>query len=212
MPDTSTLTAFSVAALILFIVPGPAVLYVVSRSMTGGRKAGLVSVLGLHAGSVVYVIAAMAGLTAILVRSTAAFTAVKWAGALYLIYLGVRTLLADDDADDLRTVGEGGLRRAFTQGFIVNLLNPKTAIFFVAFVPQFVDPAEPPATQILVLGILFIILGTLSDSAYALVAGSVGSALQEKSAWRRGRRWVSGTIYLALGVAAAISGGRAEGA
>ncbi|NQV05161.1 LysE family translocator [bacterium] len=212
MPDTSTLTAFSVAALILFVVPGPAVLYVVSRSMTGGRKAGLVSVLGLHAGSVVYVIAAMAGLTAILVRSTAAFTAVKWAGALYLIYLGVRTLLADDDADDLRTVGEGGLRRAFTQGFIVNLLNPKTAIFFVAFVPQFVDPAEPPPTQILVLGILFIILGTLSDSAYALVAGSVGSALQEKPAWRRGRRWVSGAIYLALGVAAAISGGRAEGA
>ncbi|MEA2057879.1 MAG: LysE family translocator, partial [Actinomycetota bacterium] len=171
MPESSTLTIFVGAAMLLFIVPGPAVLYVVTRSLSQGRNAGLVSVGGIHAGSLVHILAAMLGLSALVATSTLAFSIVKWAGAAYLVYLGIRTLLADDDALLPGTAEPSSYRKIFTQGAIVNVLNPKTAIFFVAFVPLFIDPGRGSTTlQILVLGIAFIFAGTISDGLYALLA------------------------------------------
>jgi threonine/homoserine/homoserine lactone efflux protein len=208
VPDASTLVAFSIAAIVLFVVPGPAVLYVVTRSVAQGRRAGLVSVAGIHTGSLVHIAAALAGLTTLLAASATAFRAVKWAGAAYLVFLGIRAFLdRGEEALDEEAVPEAGLRKVFTQGFIVNLLNPKTTVFFLAFVPQFVDPARGTALQIVVLGALFVMLGILSDGVYALVAGSLGDRLQEHNWWRTGRRWVSGTIYVTLGMVAAFAGG-----
>ena len=210
MPDSSTLVTFSVAALILFVVPGPAVLYIVTRSVTQGRRAGLVSVAGIHTGSLVHIAAAVAGLTTLLATSAAAFRAVKWAGAAYLIYLGIRALLGRD-LDEVETdAAPASLRRVFTQGFVVTLLNPKVAVFFLAFVPQFVDPSRGSVTQILVLGGVFLVIGVVLDGLYALASGLVGDRLVRRWWWRSGRRWVSGTIYLALGVAAALAGGAEE--
>lgn len=207
MPDGATLVAFSVAAIVLFVVPGPVVLYVITRSVTQGTRAGLVSVAGVHLGSMVHIAAAVAGLSTLLAASATAFTIVKWAGAGYLVTLGVRTLLERADLETgspvMRVIG---LRTVFRQGFVVNLLNPKTAVFFLAFVPQFLDPSGNTTTQLLVLGALFVLLGTLSDGLYAVTAGGLGDRLQAQSWWRSGRRWVSGTIYLGLGAAAALSG------
>jgi threonine/homoserine/homoserine lactone efflux protein len=207
MPELSTLTIFVGAAMLLFIVPGPAVLYVVTRSLSQGRNAGLVSVGGIHAGSLVHILAAMLGLSALVATSTLAFSIVKWAGAAYLVYLGIRTLLADDDALLPGTAEPSSYRKIFTQGVIVNVLNPKTAIFFVAFVPQFIDPSKGSATlQILVLGIAFIFAGTISDGIYAVLAGTIGDRMSRRPLWRRNSRYASGAIYLLLGAAAAASG------
>ncbi len=209
MPETSTLVAFSAAALVLFVVPGPAVLYIVTRSVAQGRKAGLVSVAGIHAGSVVHIAAAIAGLSTVLATSAVAFRAVKWAGAAYLVYLGFRALAErETDADTGGAPSPAPLRAVFRQGFVVNLLNPKTAVFFLAFVPQFIDASRGTTPQILVLGALFIALGAVSDGAYALLAGGLGDRLRTRRWWQSTRRWVSGSIYLGLGVVAAVSGTR----
>ena len=211
MPETSTLLAFSAAALILFVVPGPAVLYIVTRSVAQGQRAGLVSVAGIHTGSLVHIAAAVIGLTTLLATSATAFRAVKWAGAAYLVYLGLRAFLErDEDRAESEPVPTS-MRRIFIQGFVVTLLNPKVAVFFLAFVPQFVDPMGGTATQVLVLGAAFLVIGVVMDGLYALVAGSLGDRLQRSGWWRRGRRWVSGSIYVALGVVAAVSGGPSEG-
>jgi len=207
MPETSTLIAFSAAALVLFIVPGPAVLYIVTRSVAQGRRAGLVSVAGIHTGSLVHIAAAVAGLTTLLATSAVAFRAVKWAGAAYLIYLGIRAFLDREDEDAGPEPSAIPMRKVFTQGFVVTLLNPKVAVFFLAFVPQFVDAGAGTAGQILVLGGVFLVIGIVLDSLYALVSGSLGDRLHQRSWWRAGRRWVAGTIYVALGVVAAVAGG-----
>lgn len=207
MPELSTLIGFSAAALILFVVPGPAVLYIVTRSVAQGRRAGLVSVAGIHAGSLVHIAAAVAGLSTLLATSATAFRIVKWAGAAYLVYLGVRAFRGRDEPSGAREAGRpASAGRVFRQGFVVNLLNPKTAVFFLAFVPQFVDPARGTAPQVLVLGALFVLLGTLSDGLYAVAAGSLGDRLQRRGRWQQGRRAVSGTIYVTLGILAAAGG------
>lgn len=203
--------AFSVAALILFVVPGPAVLYIVTRSMAQGRRAGLVSVAGIHTGSLVHIAAAVAGLTTLLATSAAAFRAVKWAGAAYLILLGVRTFLDRDQATDGLEPAEVPMRRVYLQGLVVTLLNPKVALFFLAFVPQFIDPTAGTAGQVLILGGIFLVIGIVTDGLYALASGSLGNRLQERPWWRNGRRWVSGSIYVALGLVAA-AGGRGRSA
>jgi threonine/homoserine/homoserine lactone efflux protein len=213
MPETSTLVGFSVAALVLFVVPGPAVLYIVTRSVAQGRRAGLVSVAGIHAGSLVHIAAAVAGLSTLLATSATAFRVVKWAGAAYLVYLGVRVLVERDES----TGPEGSAHpvppgKVFRQGFVVNLLNPKTAVFFLAFVPQFVDSTRGTTPQILVLGALFVLLGTLSDGLYAIVAGSLGNRLQHRGWWGVGRRAVSGIVYLGLGLLAVAGGMEPDGA
>ncbi|HEY2636238.1 MAG TPA: LysE family translocator, partial [Solirubrobacteraceae bacterium] len=177
------------------------------RSIAQGRRAGIVSMLGVETGGLVHVAAAAIGLSALVASSATAFTVVKLAGAAYLIYLGVRRLVTRDDAlPEVAVTGRSG-RRLFAQGVVVNVLNPKTAVFFLAFLPQFVDPAKGPVTlQFLVLGLTFVAIAVVSDGAYALVAGTAGDWLRGSE---RVRRWLSrfsGAVFLGLGVTAALSG------
>jgi threonine/homoserine/homoserine lactone efflux protein len=201
-PDSTALWLFSLAALALLAVPGPAVLYVVMQSAEQGRRVGLASVAGIHLGTLVHVVAAVAGLSALIVASAVAFSVVKYAGAAYLIYLGVRKLLGRDSVADVERRNEP-LRRAFTRGIIVNVLNPKTALFFLAFLPQFVDADRGGVwSQALVLGLVFVGLGLVSDSLYALAAGSVGTLLRRR---RTALRHGSGVVFVGLGAAAALA-------
>jgi len=207
IPDPPAVGLFVVAALALLLVPGPAVLYVVARSIDQGRKAGLVSVLGIHVGTLVHITAATVGLSALVVSSAVAFTAVKVAGAVYLIGLGLWTLLSRRAEADVALGGGANLRRAFAQGIVVNVLNPKTALFFLAFLPQFVDPnSSHPAVQIAFLGVLFALLGLVTDSLWALAAGTAGGLLRRSRRFVRTQRYVTGTVYVGLGVATAFAG------
>ena len=203
VPEPSTLALFAAAALALLLVPGPSVLYIVTCSAEHGRRAGLASVAGVHAGSVVHVLAAAFGLSAILLRSAAAYQAVKYAGAAYLVLLGVRRLLrrGDGEPDPAGDAPDPAVRRLFWRGALVNVLNPKTALFFLAFLPQFVDPARGGvAVQAAVLGGAFIAIGLCTDGAYALAAASLSSRLRRTL--RTKMRW-TGAVYLALGASAA---------
>ena len=201
------LALFAAAALALLLVPGPAVLYVVTRSIHQGRRAGLVSVLGIHLGTLVHVTAATAGLSALILSSATAFTAVKLAGAAYLIGLGIWTLVSRKADTDVALGGERTLRRTFTQGVIVNVLNPKTALFFLAFLPQFVDPARGHATiQIAFLGWTFAVLGMITDSIWAIAAGTAGEVLRRSRRFALGQRYVSGSVFIGLGVVTALAG------
>jgi threonine/homoserine/homoserine lactone efflux protein len=207
IPDPDRLVVFVVAALALLMVPGPAVLYIVARSIHQGRRAGLASVLGIHVGTLVHIAAATVGLSALVVSSAVAFTAVKIAGAVYLVGLGLWTLLSRSSETEVALGGERNLRRAFAQGIVVNVLNPKTALFFLAFLPQFVDPnAANPALQIAFLGCLFAVLGLITDSLWAVAAGTAGGMLRRSRRFLRGQRYVTGTVYVGLGVATALSG------
>jgi threonine/homoserine/homoserine lactone efflux protein len=204
MPDGSTLLLFAAASLALLAVPGPAVIYVVTRSLDQGRTAGIVSVLGVETGTFAYALAAAAGLTGLIAASEIGFTVVRYAGAAYLVYLGVRKLLQREEPADALPSARS---RLFLRGALVQLLNPKIAIFFLAFLPQFVDSSRGPiAVQILVLGTVFTLLAVLSDGAYVLLAGAVGGWL--RSGWRARRRLakLSGGVYIGLGVSAALSG------
>jgi threonine/homoserine/homoserine lactone efflux protein len=202
---------FVAAALALLVVPGPAVLYVVTRSIHQGRRAGLVSVLGIHLGTLVHIAAATAGLSALLVSSATAFTAVKLAGAAYLIGLGLWTLCSPRAAAEIVLGGERRLRRVFAQGVVVNVLNPKTALFFLAFLPQFVDRQRGHATvQIALLGLTFAALGMITDSLWALGAGTAGDVLRRSRHFARVQRYVSGSVFVGLGVIAAFAGSGRE--
>src|SRR5919202_6983634 len=201
-PDAGMAWLFCLTALALLVIPGPAVLYVVVQGAEQGRRVGLASVAGIHLGTLVHVAAATAGLSALIVASAVAFSVVKYAGAAYLIYLGVRKLLERTPVVDIERRREP-LRRAFARGIVVNVLNPKTALFFLAFLPQFVDPGRGAVwSQVLVLGLLFIGLGLVSDSLYAVAAGTVGSLLRRK---RRTLRYGSGLVYVGLGATAAFA-------
>jgi threonine/homoserine/homoserine lactone efflux protein len=211
MPDAHTYALFVAAALALLLVPGPAVIYVIARSVEGGRPAGLVSVLGVEMGTLVHVAFAAAGLSAILASSATAFSVVKWLGVAYLIWLGLQRLLArDENAAAPPGVRPEPLARVFRQSVLVQVLNPKVALFFLAFLPQFVDPSRGAAwTQIVVLGGTLATLGLLTDGIYALLGGTAGDWLKRKNAsarFRRAQRYVSGGVYLALGAAAAATG------
>ena len=209
MPEISTLLVFSAAALVMLVMPGPAVLYIVARSIDQGRLAGIVSVLGIGLGTMVHVLAAALGISALLVSSATAFAAVKFLGAGYLIYLGVRKLMEHDQRSVTVQSQPQPLSRAFSQGVVVNILNPKLAIFFFAFLPQFVDPARGSvALQTFLLGALFVVMGIFSDGGYALLAGSVGGWLKQNQGFVRGQRYFAGGTYIALGVAATVSGSR----
>ena len=211
MPDASTFALFVAAALALLLVPGPAVFYVVARSVEGGRMTGLVSVLGVELGTLVHVVFAAAGLSAIVASSATAFSVVKWLGAAYLVWLGLQNILARGGEDEAPpTGGETSLPRVFTQSVLVQVLNPKVALFFLAFLPQFVDPSRGAAwTQVMVLGATLAALGLFTDGLYALLGGTAGNWLRRKSkggSFRRLRRYVPGGIYIALGAATAVSG------
>jgi threonine/homoserine/homoserine lactone efflux protein len=206
-PDLAGLGFFVVAALVLLLTPGPAVLYIVARSIDQGRRAGLVSMLGVHAGTLVHIAAAAAGLSALLAASAMAFSAVKYLGAAYLVYLGVRRILASAPAVGAGPPRERRLRRAFIDGVVVNVLNPKTALFFLAFLPQFVDVERGAVwSQMVVLGFAFIALGMISDGTYAFVAARAGRLLRSSRRFRTTQRYVSGGIYIGLGAVAAFAG------
>jgi threonine/homoserine/homoserine lactone efflux protein len=208
IPDAATLGLFVAAALALLLVPGPAVLYIVARSIDQGRSAGLVSVLGVHLGSLVHVTAAAVGLSSLLVSSAVAFGVVKYAGAAYLIYLGVRALISREEPVEVQ-LRPAPLRTLLRQGAVVNVLNPKTALFFLAFLPQFVDPdAGYVAAQLVLFGLVFVALGLVTDSLYALAAGTAGGWLRSSRFFAGARRWVSGTVFIGLGLATALSGSR----
>jgi threonine/homoserine/homoserine lactone efflux protein len=205
IPDPGTLVVFALASLALAVVPGPAVLYIVAQSVHGGRRAGVVSAFGVASGGMVHVLAAVVGLSALLAASAEAFTAVKLIGAGYLIWLGIRTLLSADDRIGGRAA-ERTLGRTFRQGVVVNVLNPKTALFFLAFLPQFVDPHESTRGQLALLGGIFVVIALSSDLLWALVAGTAGAMLRRSRTFLRVQRYVSGTIFVGLGALAATSG------
>ena len=202
MPAADSLLAFAVASVVLLMIPGPAVLYVVNRSVSDGRSVALASVGGLELGNLVHALAATAGLSAVIATSATAFSIVKWAGAVYLIGVGTLTLLRRPDALSV----EGGhlsYRRAFAQGVIVNVLNPKVALFFLSYLPQFVEPSRGPAwSQVLVLGLTFVVLGLCTDSLWAIATSTLRTVLLRGRSLPFIRRWVSGSVFVMLGVLA----------
>lgn len=207
MPDSSTLALFLAAALALLLVPGPSVLYIVARGIDQGRAAGLVSAVGVGLGSLTHVVAASLGLSALLLSSTLAFAVIKYAGAAYLVYLGVRTLLSRSPAELPDEAEPRSLPRVFVQGIVVEALNPKTALFFFAFLPQFIDSARGSvAAQTLVLGGLLVALGVCIDSLYALLAGSAGRLLRRDARILAWRRRLTGSVYIGLGLTTALAG------
>ena len=209
MPEPTTFVLFAGAALALLVVPGPSVLYIVTRGIHQGRPAALVSVLGVTTATLVHTAFAAIGLSAILASSATAFALVKYAGSAYLIYLAIRTWRDRSDERIDRPSPAVPLRRVYLEGFIVNLLNPKTALFILALLPQFVDPARgAPGLQILVLGGTLACLGLVSDGAYALASGSIGGWLRRRRSMAAVQRRISAAIYAALGIGTALIGER----
>ena len=206
MLDSSTLLLFGAAALALILVPGPAVLYIVAQSIDRGRLAGFVSALGIAVGALVHVTAAAIGLSSLLVSSATAFSVVKYAGAAYLIGLGLWTILRRPDEAAVEIPKERKLSRRFWQGVVVNILNPKTALFFFAFLPQFVDPDKGSAAlQIGVLGLVFVALAIVCDCSWALAAGTASERLRGSRRFLAVQRYVSGSVFVGLGALTAVA-------
>ncbi|MBI3244858.1 MAG: LysE family translocator [Chloroflexi bacterium] len=206
MLEPAKLPLFLIASLILLLTPGPAVLYIIARSVDQGRLAGLVSVLSVEIGNFFHVLAATFGLSAILLSSATAFAVVKYLGAAYLIYLGIRKLLSREEAGAVPTVEAQSHRRTFSQGVLVAVLNPKTALFFFAFLPQFADSTRGPiAPQMFALGCIFVVMAIFSDGMYALLAGTAGQWLKGNRNFLRAERYIAGSVYIGLGVTAAFA-------
>ena len=208
MIESSQLYFFLAAALALLLVPGPAVLYITARSANQGRLAGLVSVLAIESANFLQAVAATLGLSAILLSSALAFDVVKYLGAAYLIYLGIRKLLTPDETGNEEIKPES-LTRIYWQGFAINMLNPKTALFYFAFLPQFVDPARGNVTgQTLLLGALFVGMAFITDSLYALLASSLADRLRGNQRFQKGQRYFAGLVYVGLGITTALTGSK----
>lgn len=207
IPGAASLFLSVSAAVALLLIPGPAVLYIVARSIDQGRAAGFVSILGIHAATLVHVLAAALGLSALLASSALAFGIVKYAGAAYLVWLGLKKIFGRAEQPDIALPKGLSRARLFRDGFIVNLLNPKTALFFLAFLPQFVDVGRGHvAMQIVFLGMLFTLIGLVSDGCYALAASAAGRWLRRSRGYLAFERYLSGTLFIGLGVAAALGG------
>jgi threonine/homoserine/homoserine lactone efflux protein len=207
MFEPQTLLVFTAAAALFAVFPGPAVMYIVTRSVAQGRRAGVMSALGIETGNLVHVAAAALGLSAVLASSALAFAALKYLGAAYLVYLGVRQLLHGRDAHANHVDNQARPGRLFANGTLIAVLNPKTALFFVAFLPQFIDTARGPAVvQIALLGVLLVAVTTVSDLVYAVLSGTAGGWLRASPRIGRARRYLSGGVYLSLGVWAALGG------
>ena len=206
MPSSERLLVFSAAALALIVAPGPAVLYIVAQSIDRGRLAGVVSALGVATGGLVHVTAATIGLSSLLVSSATAFTVVKYAGAAYLVGMGIWTILRRREAGETAAPVERRLRRRYWQGVVVNVLNPKTALFFLAFLPQFVDPESGSAVlQLAVLGLVFVVLAVASDCVWALAAGTASGRLRGNRRFLAVQRYVSGSVFVGLGALTAAA-------
>jgi threonine/homoserine/homoserine lactone efflux protein len=206
LPSGPLLSAFVAASVVLAIIPGPGVLYIVTRSLVQGRRSGLTSVVGVGLGNFGNAIGASLGLAALFALSSVAFTVVKYAGAAYLVYLGIQALRAP--VTEACAAGPPPMRlpRVFRDGFVVALLNPKTAVFFAAFLPQFMDPALPAIPQGIALGALFVGLAAITDTAYALAASTVAPMLARANRLRAAGRYLSGGTFNGLGVLTALGG------
>ena len=210
LPPLPLFSAFLAASVVLAVTPGPAVFYIVTRSVSQGRPSGLASVAGVALGNLGNAIGASLGLAALFAVSSAAFTIVKYLGALYLIWLGIQALRRPATAAAAgATPRAQALRRIFADGFLVALLNPKTAIFFAAFLPQFLQPGAP-ALQAVALGAMFVAVAAVTDTLYALASGAVQPWLSRASGAARVGRYVTGGAFIGLGVLTALSGPRAK--
>ena len=211
-PSGPLLGAFLVASFVLAVTPGPGVFYIVARSVTQGRLSGLASVAGVALGNLGNAIGASLGLAVLFAVSSLAFTVVKYLGALYLVYLGVQALRkpAAPAGDVDAPPPAAALRRIFVDGFVVALLNPKTALFFAAFLPQFIDTAHAPMAQTLLLGVIFVLMAAVTDSAYALTAGAVRPFLARAKGVGTIGRYLTGGAFIGLGILTAVSGQRAK--
>jgi len=199
MPEKTAFVTFLLAALALNLAPGPDMLYVIGRSVGQGRKAGTVSALGIFTGCWAHILAAAIGLAALLRSSPLAFSAIRYAGAGYLFYLGVRVLLQRDHRAS-RDLPDEKLGKIFRQGVITNVLNPKVGLFFLAFLPQFVEARRGSvAFQILFLGLLFNVGGTLVNLGVAYAGGSLGELLRRNPRFTQIQRWFTGMVFLGLG-------------
>lgn len=201
MINTATLPLFLIAAITLALIPGPDMVYVMARSVGQGRKAGIVSAFGVSVGLIIHTSAAALGLSALLMSSAFAYSVVRYLGAAYLIYLGTLMVLSKESIGSLATLKQASLGRIFGQGIITNVLNPKIALFFLAFLPQFIDVSSGQvAWQILILGIIFNTIGTSLLIVIANVAGSAGNWLRTRRGFSHIQRWVTGSILIALGI------------
>jgi threonine/homoserine/homoserine lactone efflux protein len=200
-----TLLLFALATLLLTASPGPGVLYVTARSLSQGRRAGFVSMFAIESGEIVWIAAAGTGLAALLAASVSALTILRFAGAAYLIYLGVQRWR---HAEEIATPGRDRLGRIFVQGFLTQIFNPKVAVFAVAFLPQFLDPARPIGPQVLVLGVIYIAVAIGVDLCYVLAASAVANRFMRSRLARKRASRAAAATYLALGVTAAATGVR----
>jgi threonine/homoserine/homoserine lactone efflux protein len=205
VPDLNSLISFAVASVALLVIPGPAVIYIVNRSVANGRQIGLAAVVGLELGTFMHVLAATVGLSAILATSENAFNVVKYLGASYLVLIGLRTLTRKPEAIST-SASSMTQSQAFRQGFIINMLNPKIALFFLSFLPQFIDPnISSNARQSLILGSVFVLCGFVIDGVYALTASSLREVLVKGKALPFIQQYVAGVVFVLLGAAAALA-------
>jgi threonine/homoserine/homoserine lactone efflux protein len=199
MPDLNSLISFAIASLALLVIPGPAVLYIINRSVSDGRSIGYAGVLGIELGTFMHVLAATAGLSAILAASPSAFNAVKYSGAVYLVFIGLRTLTRRPAIIDA-SISSMTKTQAFRQGFIINTLNPKIALFFLSFLPQFIDQDKA-----LTLGTVFVICGFFTDGIYSLTASSLREVLVKGKTLPFVQRYIAGVVFVVLGFVAALA-------
>lgn len=204
MFETASFTLFLAAALVVAVTPGPAIFYVAARTLAGGREEGLASSVGTGLGGLAHVAAGAAGVSAVVMASAEAFTALKFAGALYLVWLGIKTI-REARLELPARIGITGARRAFREGVVVEALNPKTAAFFLAFIPQFVDPAGAVALQFVALGLVSVTLNTAADIVVAFMAARARNALAERPRVIRRIRQGSGAVICGLGVTLAFA-------
>ena len=208
MPSATSFGLFLTAAIVLAVSPGPGMLYVLARSLRGGRREGIDSSLGTAVGGFGHVVAAAFGLSVILATSATAFSVVKYAGAAYLIYLGVRTIVAGQEAEAAAPGASEAAWSAWRQGVTTEAFNPKTALFFLSFLPQFINREAPAIPQFLLLGTISVTLNTTADVVVSLLAGPIGSQLRRRPRLRHGQRYASGGALIALGGYVAVSGER----
>ena len=206
MPDSTAFGLFFAAAVVLAITPGPGIFYVLARSIHGGRREGYASAAGTAVGGLFHVVAAALGVSAVLAASATAFSIVKYIGAAYLIYLGVRALLSKESPIELDNSTRRASKRAFYQGITTEVLNPKTALFFLAFIPQFINPHGVVVLEFLLLGSISVLLNSSVDIVVATLAGPIGAQLQRRARLRQAQRLFSGFSLIALGAYVALSG------
>ena len=206
MISIDNLLLFISAGLLLNITPGPDMIYIATRSSAQGKKAGVLSALGIGAGAILHLIAAAFGLSAILMYSAEAYQIIKWVGAAYLIYLGIKTILSSNKKISTEKMNKDPLSKIFFQGAFTNILNPKVALFFLAFLPQFVDSSTGNITfQILLLGFIFNFNGTLINLMVALFFAKIGGLLNRSTRIQKIQSWFTGTVFIGLGVSLVLS-------